>query len=179
MIDCPPNITSGQTRSRRRARSSEVCPARGSPWCAGVNGHMWGALRLSGMTHMLAVCCETRSTRPSSPSTYCGKQANRSVASGNSIRLFAGGRLLCRLELGDQTLKALQELARGGVSEYEARSYDPPCLRLIASDRIVKSHVCERYNDITMYAADASNLVGENFFFVQRIFKLRFGWWCH
>jgi hypothetical protein len=141
-----------------------------------------GALRFSGMTHMLPLAVKRRSTRPSSPNTQCsnrGKEANRSVASGNSIWLFAGGRLLCRLELGDQTLKALQELARGGVSEYEARSYNPPCLRLIASDRIVKSDVCERYNDITMYAADASNLVGENFFFVQRIFKLRFGWWCH
>ena len=91
---------------------------------------------------------------------------------GVSILFFACSRLCCRT-LCSQTLKTLQELVRCGIREDQADRYHALGLGLVAPDLLIKSGVCKRYRDVTVYAADA---VGEDLFFVQRVFKWRPCW---
>jgi hypothetical protein len=63
--------------------------------------------------------------------------------------------------LCSQTLKTLQQLVSCGVREDQAGRYHALGLGLVAPDLLIKSGVCKRYRDVTVYAADASHFVGE------------------
>jgi hypothetical protein len=83
------------------------------------------------------------------------------VMSKDSIWFMASGSRCCRFNFSGKLLEILDKLPSRDVGQNDSATHNPARFRRLVSDGLLKSDVCERYDDIAVYEADTGNLARE------------------
>jgi hypothetical protein len=84
----------------------------------------------------------------------------------NSVWFAFGGRC-CRLDLSSEPLEVLEQLTSSDVGQHYSVTHNSTYFQRLVPDGLIKTDVCERYDDIAVYEGGTNDLTRKHFSFVK------------
>jgi hypothetical protein len=87
----------------------------------------------------------------------------------DSIWFVASNGSGCRFDLCGNLLEVLKHLTSGNIGQNKPSGHNSPHLGRIVPDGLLKSDVCERYNEIAVYCGNSDDLASKQFFLMKGV----------